>query len=186
MVHMNYMIGYVVAILIKPLNNINRYHEYAGRNVIVFGTISIYNWMHMPELIDFGEILKVYHELIWVILLHIPEYCSPIIFKTRNILKKVLIDYMIIYIEYYTKDGCKPYIRMIFMEKPGFRCKRYKQCTIVYYHPDGIDRHTEVYSTQKSIKQMMEWIDFCLIARQNNEDIFELAPYLKEYKYANN
>ena len=34
----------------------------------------------------------------------------------------------------------------------------------------------------ESDKQMMEWIDFCLIARQNNEDIFELAPYLNEYK----
>jgi len=31
-------------------------------------------------------------------------------------------------------------------------------------------------------KRMMDWIDFCLIARQNNEDIFELAPYLNEYK----
>ena len=29
---------------------------------------------------------------------------------------------------------------------------------------------------------MMKWIDYCLIARFNNEDIFELAPYLMEYK----
>ena len=33
-------------------------------------------------------------------------------------------------------------------------------------------------------KRMIEWIDFCLIARQNNEDIYELAPYLKEYNNA--
>jgi hypothetical protein len=31
-------------------------------------------------------------------------------------------------------------------------------------------------------KRMIEWIDFCLVARENNENIYELAPYLKEYK----
>ena len=30
--------------------------------------------------------------------------------------------------------------------------------------------------------RMMEWINFCLVARQNDEDIFDLVPYLKEYK----
>jgi hypothetical protein len=31
-------------------------------------------------------------------------------------------------------------------------------------------------------ERMVEWIDFCLVARENNEDIWDLAPYLKEYK----
>ena len=31
-------------------------------------------------------------------------------------------------------------------------------------------------------KRMIEWIDFCHVARENNEDIFELMPYLKEVK----
>ena len=31
-------------------------------------------------------------------------------------------------------------------------------------------------------ERMIKWIDFCLVARENNEDIYELAPYLKEYR----
>ena len=30
--------------------------------------------------------------------------------------------------------------------------------------------------------RMMEWINYCLVVRQNDEDIFDLVPYLKEYK----
>ena len=30
--------------------------------------------------------------------------------------------------------------------------------------------------------RMMEWINFCLVVRQNDEDIFDLVPYLKEYR----
>ena len=37
-------------------------------------------------------------------------------------------------------------------------------------------------STSEIQKRMIEWIDFCLVARENNEDIYELSPYLKEYK----
>ena len=29
-------------------------------------------------------------------------------------------------------------------------------------------------------ERMLKWIDFCLIARMNDEDIFELSPHLKE------
>jgi len=29
---------------------------------------------------------------------------------------------------------------------------------------------------------MIQWIDFCLVARENNEDIYELAPYLEDYR----
>ena len=41
-----------------------------------------------------------------------------------------------------------------------------------------IDEYLNIRVIQK---RMIEWIDFCLIVRQNNEDIYELAPYLKEY-----
>ena len=30
-------------------------------------------------------------------------------------------------------------------------------------------------------RRMIQWIDFCFIARNNDEDIYELSPYLKEY-----
>ena len=29
---------------------------------------------------------------------------------------------------------------------------------------------------------MIEWINYCLVVRQNDENIFDLVPYLKEYK----
>ena len=31
-------------------------------------------------------------------------------------------------------------------------------------------------------ERMIKWIDFCLVARENNEDIYELAPYLNDYR----
>jgi hypothetical protein len=30
--------------------------------------------------------------------------------------------------------------------------------------------------------RMIEWINYCLVVRQNDENIFDLVPYLKEYK----
>ena len=43
---------------------------------------------------------------------------------------------------------------------------------------------TNINESEKPLiqKRMIEWINFCHIARENDEDIFELAPYLKEIK----
>lgn len=165
----------------KTVENINRYHEYAGRHVIVFGTISIYNWMHMPELIDYWKNIKGVPRINLGNLVTYPEYCSPINLKLEHIKKGLnkLHDYLN---KNYTKDTKNTFGDHY--KSPNLNVRGINNVDSVL-HPDGIDRHTEVYS-KKIHKEMMEWIDFCLIARQNNEDIFELAPYLKEYKYANN
>jgi MoaA/NifB/PqqE/SkfB family radical SAM enzyme len=160
----------------KTVNNIKRYHEYAERNVIVFGTISIYNWMHMPELIEFWRNIKGVPRINLGNIVTFPKYCSPIYLKSKHIeegfnrLEKYLQEY---------------YINMDapiddFWKSPGIDVRGIKNVRSVLPF-DGIETRED----PKIHKQMMEWIDFCLIARQNNEDIFELAPYLKEYKYAN-
>lgn len=165
----------------KTVENINRYHEYAGRHVIVFGTISIYNWMHMPELIDYWKNIKGVPRINLGNLVTYPQYCSPINLKLEHIKKGLnkLHDYLN---KNYTKDTKNTFGDHY--KSPNLNVRGINNVDSAL-HPDGIDRHTEVYS-KKIHKEMMEWIDFCLIARQNNEDIFELAPYLKEYKYANN
>jgi len=53
----------------------------------------------------------------------------------------------------------------------------------VYNNVMSVETTIDPFKTPAEIrKRMIEWIDFCLVARENNEDIYELAPYLKEYK----
>jgi hypothetical protein len=48
----------------------------------------------------------------------------------------------------------------------------------------SVEPELDVYvGTTEIRKRMVDWIDFCLVARENNEDIYELAPYLKEYRH---
>ena len=157
----------------KTIDNINKYHEYAGRDVIVFGTISIYNWMHMSELIDFWKDIKAVPRINLGNMVTFPAYCSPIYLKTKHI--KEGLDKIHSYLDenfdkkhndFYTSDnldvrGVKNVNSVMPSEKIATR---------------GND---DIY------KQMIQWIDFCSVARQNNEDIFKLTPYLKEYEYAN-
>jgi organic radical activating enzyme len=148
----------------KTVDNINKYHEYAGRIVIVFGTISIYNWMHIPELIEFWRDIKGVPRINMGNIVTYPKYCSPLYLKPKHItegLNKVheYLDKNFVKRDYdfYTSDGLN--VRGMI--------------NIDSVKPEATDKNIH--------KQMMEWIDFCLIARQNNENIFELAPYLKEY-----
>ena len=47
----------------------------------------------------------------------------------------------------------------------------------------SVKAEVDIYvGTAEIRKRMVEWIDFCLVARENNEDIYDLAPYLEEYK----
>ncbi len=153
----------------KTVDNINRYHAYGGRDVIIVATISIYNWMHVPDLIDYWKDIKGVPRISMANLVTFPKYCSPLYLHKHHI--KEGLDKIYSYInknftkrsdEYYTSD---------------------------VLNVSGMNNiNSVVYTIDKLIgkdamhKRMMDWIDFCLIARQNNEDIFELAPYLNEYK----
>ena len=70
----------------------------------------------------------------------------------------------------------------------------YKKVSDSYYSSDKLDvsgmnninsvkpYHSDQNDNSLIQKRMMKWIDFCLISRFNNEDIFELAPYLNDYR----
>tara|TARA_X000001036_G_C20613346_1_gene779914 strand:- start:313 stop:1467 length:1155 start_codon:yes stop_codon:yes gene_type:complete len=151
----------------KTVANINRYHEYAGKDVIVFGTISIYNWMHISELIDFWKDIKGVPRINLGNVVTFPKYCSPLYLKPHHIKKG--LNKVHDYLQNYTK------INDDFYTSNNLDIRGMNNINSIIPNKE-FDIHNK----------MMRWIDYCLITRQNNEDIFELAPYLKEYKYANN
>ena len=150
----------------KTIDNINKYHEYAGRDVIVFGTISIYNWMHIVELIEFFKDIKGVPRINLGNIVTFPEYCSPLYLKPQHILEG--LNKVHDYLKSYTR------INDDFWESDNLDIR-------------GMNNINSIVPNKKFNihNKMMRWIDYCLIARQNNEDIFELSPYLKEYRYAN-
>lgn len=153
----------------KTVNNIKRYHEYAGRKVIVVSTVSVYNWMHLPELIDYFIDVPGVPRVSMANLVTFPKYCSPnfLTIQDQEKGKKKLFDYLE---------------------------SKFTQVAEYYWRHDKLDlsNTNNVLSVQPEIdtfagvteirKRMIQWIDFCLVARENNEDIYELAPYLKEYR----
>lgn len=151
----------------KTINNINRYHAVEGRHVIPVVTISIYNWMNIIELIDFFRNIKGVPRVGLANLVTFPKYCSPLYLYPRHI-----------------KEGLnKFYNYLTGYEKVSDTI--YKCDNLVVSGTNNmesvkptIDEYLNIRVIQK---RMIEWIDFCLIVRQNNEDIYELAPYLKEY-----
>lgn len=149
----------------KTVNNINRYHAVAGRKVVVVSTVSVYNWMHLPELIDYWKDIDGVDRISMANLVMFPKYCSPCWLKEEHIQQgfDMFFDYLKDYIKIndslYKTDGLYVSgVNNILSVKP-------------------IEEDREIIQ-----KRMIEWIDFCHVARENNEDIFELAPYLKEYK----
>ena len=151
----------------KTINNINRYHAVEGRQVLPAVCISIYNWMNIVELIDFFKPMKAVPMVGLANLVTFPKYCSPLYLYPRHI-----------------KEGLDKFYNYL---------KGYKKITEKSYKCDdliisGVNNIKSVKYTEDFLgndviqKRMIDWIDFCLIARQNNEDIYELAPYLKEYK----
>ena len=152
----------------KTVDNINRYHNKAGRIVVIVSTVSIYNWMHLPELIDFWKDIPGVHRISMANLVTFPKYCSPLYLDEHDIDQGIdnLMDYL----------------------------KDWEKCNDDYYRSDKLDLSNlnNVFSTKKKItdvlerkviqNRMSEWIDYCLVARQNDEDIYELAPYLQRYK----
>lgn len=153
----------------KTINNINRYHAVSGRHVIVVSTVSVYNWMHLPELIDYFIDVPGVPRVSMANLVTFPKYCSPnfLTIQDQEKGKKKLFDYLE---------------------------SKFTQVAEYYWRHDKLDlsNTNNVLSVQPEIdtfagvteirKRMIQWIDFCLVARENNEDIYELAPYLKEYR----
>ncbi len=154
----------------KTVNNINRYHNYAGRICTIVSTVSVYNWMHLPELIDFWKDIPGVPQIRMANMVTFPKYCSPLYLHDHHIQEG--LD------KFYNYLNSDPWI---FNE-----------------HRQGYDRPGLValglgnmnsckpglFVNEKAMWQdrMVKWIDYCHVARENNEDIWELAPYLQEYR----
>ena len=154
----------------KTVNNINRYHEYAGRKIAVVATISIYNWMDLDKLIDYWKDIPGINRIRMANIVTFPKYCSPLHLYERHI-----------------KEGRDKFFAYI---NSNFNKTKYDD----YYisdklHVNGINNILSVEHTENKWEpndvirsRMIEWINYCLVVRQNDEDIFDLVPYLKEYK----
>lgn len=153
----------------RTVNNIKRYHEYAGRKVIVVSTVSVYNWMHLPELIDYFIDVPGVPRVSMANLVTFPKYCSPnfLTVQHQEEGKKKLFDYL----ESKFTQVAEYYWRHDKLDLSNTN-------NVLSVEPD-FDPYKSIPEIQK---RMIDWIDFCLVARENNEDIYELAPYLKEYK----
>ena len=153
----------------KTINNINRYHAYGGRHVIVVSTVSVYNWMHLPELIDYFIDVPGVPRVSMANLVTYPKYCSPnfLTQEHQEEGKKKLFDYLE---SKFTKTG----------EHYWINDKLHLSNT---NNVTSVKSEVDIYvGTAEIRKRMVEWIDFCLVARENNEDIYDLAPYLEEYR----
>tara|TARA_B100000609_G_C17204903_1_gene430351 strand:- start:726 stop:1922 length:1197 start_codon:yes stop_codon:yes gene_type:complete len=147
----------------KTVNNINRYHEYAKRKIVIVSTVSIYNWMHLPELIDYWKDIKGVDRVSMANIVTYPQYCSPLYLKTNQI-----------------EEGLNKFFDYL-------KSYDYSEKHDVYYsdnlYVSGIGNMNSIKPINDPMapeirRRMLKWIDFCLIARMNDEDIFELAPHL--------
>ena len=153
----------------KTIDNINRYHNYAGRYVHVVSTVSVYNWMNLSELVDYFIDVPGVQRVSMANLVVFPKYCSP------NFLTQEHID-----------EGKKKffdYLESKFEKTSDYNWFNEKLILINTNNVLSVELDVDVYVGVDEIrKRMVEWIDFCLVARENNEDIYDLAPYLQEYK----
>jgi len=149
----------------KTVNNINRYYEYAKRKIVIVSTVSIYNWMHLPELIDYWKDIEGVARISMANIVTFPKYCSPLYLPVEQIRegKKLFFDYL----NDYDYDSKHNIYRSDNLLVSGIN-------NMESIHPP------QDYNTIEIRKRMLKWIDFCLIARMNDEDIFELSPHLKE------
>jgi len=153
----------------KTINNIKRYHKYAGRHVIVVSTVSVYNWMHLPELIDYFIDVPGVPRISMANLVTFPKYCSP--------------NFLTIQHQEEGKKNLFDYLESKFTKRSDTYWVSDKLHVSSLNNVMSVETTIDPFKTPAEIrKRMIEWIDFCLVARENNEDIYELAPYLKEYK----
>lgn len=153
----------------RTVNNIKRYHAVAGRKPVIVSTISIYNWMHLPELIDFWKDIEGIDRISMANLVTFPKYCSPLYLHQRHIQEG--LNNFFNYLKSYKKENDHLYTSDKLVVS-GVN-------NILSVQPETAGRGTVQ-------RRMGEWIDFCLVARENNEDIYDLAPYLREYRVDKN
>lgn len=152
----------------KTMNNIDRYHSVAGRQVSVVSTISVYNWFHISDLIDYFIDVPGVHRISMANLVVFPKYCSPNFLYPQHIEqgKQKLLDYL------ETK----------FKKVQDYHWWNEKLLVINMNNVLSAAIEFDGYLSRQEIqKRMIQWINYCLVARENNEDIYELAPHLKEY-----
>lgn len=149
----------------KTVNNINRYHKYAGRKVVIVSTVSIYNWMHLPELIDYWKNIDGVDRISMANMVTFPKYCSPLYLHNFYITKG--LHNFFTYLESYEKINDELY-------------KSDNLMVSGINNMLSVKTNIEEYSKPMIQRRMIEWINFCHVARENNEDIFDLAPYLKD------
>jgi hypothetical protein len=154
----------------KTVNNINRYHNYGGRVCSVVSTVSVYNWMHLPELIDFWKDIPGVHRINMANMVTFPKYCSPLYLHDHHIQEG--LD------KFYNYLNSDPWV---FNEQH----QAYIQPNLIAHGLGNMNScKTGLFVDEKPKWQerMVKWIDYCHVARENNEDIWELAPYLQEYR----
>ncbi len=155
----------------RTVNNIKRYHEHSGRKVVIVSTVSVYNWMHLPELIDYWKDIDGVDRISMANMVTFPKYCSPLYLKDKHIQEG--LD------KFYNYLNSDPWV--------------FNEHHQAYHQPKltahGLGNMNSVQPGLFSLDEkfiiqnrMTKWIDFCQVARENNEDIYELAPYLREYK----
>ena len=152
----------------KTVNNINRYHAHSGRQVVVVATVSIYNWLHLPELIDYWKSIDGVFRISMANLVTFPKYCSPNFLHPRHIDlgKKNLFSYL---------ENNFEQTNEFYWKSENLHLSNTNN--VISVQPDLSRDRLEIQ------RRMVDWINFCHVARENNEDIWELAPYLKEYWY---
>ena len=153
----------------KTVNNIHRYHAVEGRKIVIVSTVSIYNWMHLPELIHYWRDVEGVDRISMANIVTFPKYCSPLYLHS-----------------YHIQEGLDKFFDYL-------KDHKYKESDPSLYLSDklvvsGVNNMLSISPKQidqndKRViqRRMIDWIDFCLIARQNEEDIYDLAPYLKSY-----
>lgn len=154
----------------KTVNNINRYHNYGGRVCSVVSTVSVYNWMHLPELIDFWKDIPGVQRINMANMVTFPKYCSPLYLHDHHIQEG--LD------KFYNYLNSDPWV---FNEQH----QAYIQPNLVAHGLGNMNSCKPGLFVDEKPKwqdRMVKWIDYCHVARENNEDIWELAPYLQEYR----
>jgi len=124
--------------------------------------------MHLPELIDYWRDVDGVDRISMANMVTFPKYCSPLYLHNHHI-----------------EEGLNKFFEYL--------DSKYTKSNDSLYHSDkllvsGINNMLSVkpdFEADEKPKwqdRMVKWIDYCHVARENNEDIWELAPYLQEYR----
>ena len=163
----------------KTVNNIKRYHEYAGRYIEIVATISIYNWMDIDKLIDYWIDIPGIHRFGTANMVTFPKYCSPLHLYEHHIKEgqEKLSSYLN---SKFTKVDTSNNFGKIAHRSSYINDKLH---VFDVNNVMSVKLTEDEWTSNDIIRsRMMEWINFCLVVRQNDEDIFDLVPYLKEYR----